>query len=195
MRSTWSARPGRRVDVDLQRVEDDRALPHLEPRRQRVDEPRQHGRRVEPDHAPHGPGHAEVGLVRRAARAGSARRPSPRACACPTTTLTRPSRYSPSAFFSEVSSQWKSTIRTGGSGSRRLVEQRVRVGERVLDRLHVGAALQVDHREVACRRARGRCPSPDRAPRACRSCAAAGRDRSTRDTGRSRACPRCGCPT
>ena len=35
----------------------------------------------------------------------------------PTTTLTLPSRYSPSAFFSEVSSQWKSTRRIGGSGS------------------------------------------------------------------------------
>ena len=61
---------------------------------------------------------------------------------------TRPSRYSPSAFFSDVSSQWKSTSRIGGSGSRRLVEQPVGVGERVVDRLHVGAALEVDHREL-----------------------------------------------
>jgi hypothetical protein len=35
----------------------------------------------------------------------------------PTTTLTRPSRYRPRAFFSDVSSQWKSTRRIGGSGS------------------------------------------------------------------------------
>jgi hypothetical protein len=35
----------------------------------------------------------------------------------PTTALTRPSRYRPSAFFSDVSSQWKSTRRIGGSGS------------------------------------------------------------------------------
>ena len=35
----------------------------------------------------------------------------------PTTALTRPSRYQPIAFFSEVISQWKSRIRIGGSGS------------------------------------------------------------------------------
>ena len=32
-------------------------------------------------------------------------------------TDTRPSRYSPRAFFSDVISQWKSTSRIGGSGS------------------------------------------------------------------------------
>ena len=42
--------------------------PDLEPRRQGVDEPRQDGLRVEADHAPHRPGHPEVGLVGRAAR-------------------------------------------------------------------------------------------------------------------------------
>ncbi len=35
----------------------------------------------------------------------------------PTTALTRPSRYQPMAFFSEVISQWKSSTRRGGSGS------------------------------------------------------------------------------
>ena len=108
-------------------------------------------------------------------------------CVCvPTTALTRPSRCSPSAFFSDVSSQWKSTSRIGGSGSgARLVEQRVRVGERVLDRLHVGPALQVDHRDVRTRRGRRTCPSPGRARRSCRSCAAAAPGRSSRGTGRS----------
>ena len=58
---------GRRVDVDLGGVEDDRPLADLEPRRQGVDEPRQDGPRLEPDHAPDRPGHPEVGLVGRAA--------------------------------------------------------------------------------------------------------------------------------
>ena len=48
-------------------VEHDRPLAHLEPRRQGVDEPRQDGRRVEADHAPHRAGHAEIGLVGRPA--------------------------------------------------------------------------------------------------------------------------------
>ncbi len=55
-------------------------IAHLEPRRQRVDEARQHGRGIEPDDAPHRARHPEVGLVGRAARAGSARHRSRRGC-------------------------------------------------------------------------------------------------------------------
>src|SRR5688500_2523164 len=58
------ARPsGRRVDVDLGRVEDDRPLADLEPRRQRVDESRQDGFGVEADDAPDRARHPEVRLV------------------------------------------------------------------------------------------------------------------------------------
>ena len=53
----------------------------------------------------------------------------------------------------------------------------VGVGERVLDRLHVRAALEVDHGDVASRRARRTRPNRVPGRRACRSCAAAARDR------------------
>jgi hypothetical protein len=60
----------------------------------------------------------------------------------PTTALTRPSRCSPRAFFSEVDDPDRR------QRLRRFLEQRVGVGERVLDRLHVGPALEVDHGDV-----------------------------------------------
>ena len=59
---------GRRVDVDLDGVEDDGPLPHLEPGRQGVDEARQDGPRSKPMTLQIGPGHPEVGLVGGAAR-------------------------------------------------------------------------------------------------------------------------------
>ena len=54
------AAAGGGVDVDEQRVEDDRPLPDLEARRQAVDEARQDGRGLEADDALDGPGHAQV---------------------------------------------------------------------------------------------------------------------------------------
>ena len=60
---------------------------------------------------------------------------------------------------------------------RRLVEQRVGVGERVLDRLHVRPALEVDDRELGAVERVVRRPSRGRGRRACRSSAAAGRGR------------------
>ena len=68
MRSSGERPAGGRIDVDLEGVEDDRALADLEPGRQRVDEPRQDGPRGEPDDAPDRTGHPEVGLVGRALR-------------------------------------------------------------------------------------------------------------------------------
>src|SRR5439155_9549145 len=59
---------GGRIDVDLAGVEDHRPVADLEPRRQRVDEPRQDRLRVEPDDAPDRPRHPQVGLVRGPAR-------------------------------------------------------------------------------------------------------------------------------
>ena len=109
---------GRRVDVDLGRVEDDRPLPHLEASRERVDEARQDGPRREPDDAPDRSGSIPRSVWYAVPVPGRNCSSPVTTCVCvPTTTLTRPSRYSPSAFFSEVSQQWKSTRRTGGSCS------------------------------------------------------------------------------
>ena len=66
MRSIASARPVAGSMSIWQGVEHDRSLPHLEPGRQGVDEPRQDGPRVEADDAPDRAGHPEVGLVGRA---------------------------------------------------------------------------------------------------------------------------------
>ena len=116
MRSIASARPVAGSMSIWAALNTTGPLPDLEPRRQRVDEARQDGRRVEPDHAPHGTRHAEVGLVRRptgqdplvaghdvGVRADDHAHP--------------PVEIEPSAFFSDVSSQWKSTRRIGGNGS------------------------------------------------------------------------------
>ncbi len=62
----------------------------------------------------------------------------------PHTALTRPSRWMPKAFFSLVSSQWKSTTRSGGSSVGAIVEQLIEHRERVLDLGHVRPALGVD---------------------------------------------------
>src|SRR3954453_8988582 len=59
---------GRRIDVDLDGVEDHGPLAHLEPRRQGVDESRDDRSRIEAVDAPDRAGHADVGLVRRAVR-------------------------------------------------------------------------------------------------------------------------------
>ena len=99
-----------------------------------VDEARQDRRRVEPDDAVERAGHPEVAQVGRApgedplvGRGDVGVGPDDRA---------RRGRRGrcPKAFFSLVSSQWKSTRRTGGSGVGAFVEQPVGLRERVLDR-------------------------------------------------------------
>ncbi len=64
---------------------------------------------LDADHAAARAGHADVGDVGGPARAARARRPSARACGCPTTAVTRPSRCQPIATFSEVASACMST--------------------------------------------------------------------------------------
>src|SRR6185369_13498680 len=59
---------GRRIDVDLDGIEDDGPLAHLEARRQGVDEARDDRPRLEADDAPDRACHAEVGLVGGAVR-------------------------------------------------------------------------------------------------------------------------------
>ena len=148
MRSIASARPVAGSMSIWTALKTTGPLAHLEARRQRVDEARQDGRRVEADDAVDRPGHAEVRQVGGAARqdplvagddvgVGARRRRS------------RGRRGRARARSSrDVSSQWKSTRRIGGSGSDGLVEQPVGIGERVLDRLHVRAALEVDDRDL-----------------------------------------------
>ena len=75
-----------------------------------------------------------------------------------------------------------------------LVEQAVGVGERVLDRDHVGAALEVEDRDV---RAVGRLVDAPAAARHAVGAVVVGPQDplvASRAPGRSRACPRCGCP-
>ena len=105
----------RRVDVDLQRVED-----HGAPTSKRVGSAfMNRGSTVfgsNPITLHTGP--VMPRSVRYAVPPGRIRSSPVTTCVCvPATALTRPSRYSPSAFFSEVNSQWKSTRRIGGSGS------------------------------------------------------------------------------
>src|SRR3954449_10281623 len=59
---------GRRIDVNLDGVEDDGPLAHLDPSRRAVDESRDDGPWIEADDAPAGTGHADLGLVGRAVR-------------------------------------------------------------------------------------------------------------------------------
>src|SRR3989304_4727883 len=68
----------------------------------------------------------------------------------PITALTRPSRYQPMAFFSLVISQWKSTMRSAGSGSGAPPggpsDQPLHRGERRVELVHEDAAHDVDDR-------------------------------------------------
>ena len=138
---------GRRVDVDLGRVEDDRPLADLEPRRQGVDEPRQDGLRVEADHAPDRAGHPEVRLVGRPARQDPL-------VAGDDVGVRADDRADPAVEMEpegvllgrQLAVEVDEPDRRQRLG--RLVEQRVGVGERVLDRLHVRPALEVDDREL-----------------------------------------------
>ena len=142
-----------------QRVEDDRAAPHLEARRQRVDEPRQDGLRVEADDAPDGPVMPEVGLVGRAVGqdpfvAGHDVGVGPGDDADPPIEVQAKGVLLRGQLAVEVD-QADGRQRLG-----RLVEEAVRVGERVLDRLHVGPALEVDHRDVGAVERLVGAPSP-----------------------------------
>ena len=123
------------------------AVADLEPRRQRVDEPRQDGLRVEPDHAPDRAGHPEVRLVGGPARqdplvAGDDVGVRPDDGADPPVEV-EPERV---LLGRQLAVEVDEADRR--QRLRRLVEQRVGVGERVLDRLHVRPALEVDDREL-----------------------------------------------
>ena len=192
IRSIWSARPVAGSMSTWQALNTTGPVAHLEPRRQRVDEPRQDGVRVEPDDAPHGAGHAEVGLVGRALGqdplvAGDDVGVRPDDDADPAVEV-QPERVL-------LARQLAVEVHDPDRRQRlaRLVEQPVGVRERVLDRLHVRPALEVDHRDL------GPVERLVRAPAAARDVVGAVVERpqdavvACRGTGRSRACPRCGC--
>ena len=122
-------------------------LAHLEACRQGVDEARDDGLRLEPDDAPDRAGHAEVGLVGRAVGqdplvAGHDVGVRPDHDADPAVEVEAQRVLLRGQLAVEVD-QADRRQRLGG-----LVEQPVGVGERVLDRLHVGPALEVDDRDV-----------------------------------------------
>ncbi len=107
-----------------------------------------------------GPGHAGVGQRCRAARTAPARRSSARGCACRSRRSTLPSSRRASAIFSLVASAWKSTTTIGVS--RRSSSTSCSATENGCDlRVHEQPAHEVEHRDRACRRARG----DDAAPR------------------------------
>ena len=144
-------------------------------------------RRVEPDDAPDRAGHAKVRLVGGAAWqdplvARDDVRVGPDDHADPTVEV-QPERV---LLRGQLAMEVDQADRRQRLGRGRLVEQRVGVGEGVLDRLHVGPALQVDDRDVRAIERVVRAPTAARGPRGCRSCAGGAPARSTRGTGRSR---------
>ena len=135
------------IDVDLDGVEHDRPLAHLEAGRQGVDEARDDGPRREPDHAPDRAGHPDVGLVGRAVGedplvAGHDVGVRPDHDAHPAVEV-QPERVLLGRQLAVEVDEADRRQRLGG-----LVEQPVGVGERVLDLLHVRAALEVDDRDI-----------------------------------------------
>ena len=88
--------------------------------------------------------HADIGLVGGAV--GSMRSSAVGMWVCvPSTAVTRPSRYQPSATFSLVASAWKSSRMTLAPDARNFSEQVVGVAEGVVAGAHEDAALQVDN--------------------------------------------------
>src|SRR3954452_701089 len=135
------------IDVDLDGVEDDGPLAHLEPCRQRVDESRDDGPRVEPDDAPDGARHADVGLVRGPVRQDPlVDRDDVGMGADDDTDAPVEAQPERVLLGCELAMEIDETDRRQRLG--RFVEQRVGVGERVLDLGHVGAALEIDDGDV-----------------------------------------------
>ena len=134
--------------------------PDLEPRWQRIDEPRDDRPRLEPDDAPDRPGHPKMGLVRGAV--GRIRSSPVTTCVCvPTTALTLPSRWSPRAFWGDHQLAVEvDDFEPEAAARMSLVEERVGVGERVLDLLHIRPALEIDPRRCPCHRAPGGSSQP-----------------------------------
>ena len=112
MRVTRVRPPGLVVRFDHDAVQPRIAGGRLEPRRHRVEEPRERRLSFHADDA----SRAGRSCRRRSGRpcrsAGSARRRSARACACRRRRVTLPSRCQPIAIFSLVASAWKSTMIT-----------------------------------------------------------------------------------